>query len=236
MDHGSERGPVPAGARPVLVGLLGSVPGQVPIGSRSVRRCIVVHAADNSHAVDLPGQAGEVLADMVAGDVGGQGAKGAFDIAARLGFEVERVEMTQSSPGEDHDTAARLAESGRSCRPTPRRTLREGEVGGQAQAEGSGAEKVTTTGECSGRTPAAWSMIHGSSCRARPVTVLIRGVFHNRAPEISGNFGGKGRRPGGCGGLPFESRRLHGLCPTTLRLSHEERTRFSVAGRVVFTP
>ena len=89
-----------------------------------------MHASDDGHPVYLPGEIREVFTDVVAGNRSRQGSKRALDLAAGIGLQVKSVDMAQSPPGEDHDTAARLAEPGRTCPPACTRLVREGQVGG----------------------------------------------------------------------------------------------------------
>ncbi len=52
-----------------------------------------------------------MLADMVARDGGGNGAEGALDVAACSRLQIEGVDVAESPPGENYDTAAGLAET-----------------------------------------------------------------------------------------------------------------------------
>tara|TARA_B100000579_G_C22600403_1_gene742415 strand:+ start:518 stop:817 length:300 start_codon:yes stop_codon:yes gene_type:complete len=85
--------------------------GEVPVGCGAMRGSIVVHAPDQGHAMNLFGEQGQVLADMVARDGRGNRSEGTLDVAARIRLEIKAVNMAQATPGKDDDTALSLAES-----------------------------------------------------------------------------------------------------------------------------
>ena len=65
----------------------------------------MVHAPDQGHAMNLFGEQGQVLADMVARDGCRNRSEGTLDIAARIWLEIKAVNMAQATPGKDDDTA-----------------------------------------------------------------------------------------------------------------------------------
>ncbi len=78
-----------------------------------MRGSIVVHAADQGHAMNLLGEQGQVLADMVTRDGCGNRSEGTLDVTARIWLEVKAVNMAQATPRKDDYTALGLAESAR---------------------------------------------------------------------------------------------------------------------------
>jgi len=78
-----------------------------------MRGRIVVHAANESHPVHLPGQPGQMLTDVVTRNRGGDGIESALDAAPRLGLEVKSVDVAQPAPREHHDATAGLTKTAR---------------------------------------------------------------------------------------------------------------------------
>ena len=85
--------------------------GEVPVSCGAMRGSIVVHTPDQGHAMNLFGEQGQVLADMVARDGCRNRTEGTLDITASIRLEIKAVDMTQATPGKDDDTALSLTES-----------------------------------------------------------------------------------------------------------------------------
>ena len=149
----------------------------------------MVHAADEGHPVDLLGEQGQMFADVVARDGRGNGPEGALDITAGSGFEVEGVDVAQSSPGEDHDAATGPAEALYTWSYGGSGGLGQGEVTGQAQAQRARAEEVAT----GWRTGNAWSggseSAHGAfSAGGHGTHQHALEESHSMGRQISGKF------------------------------------------------
>ena len=78
-----------------------------------MRGSIVVHAADQGHAMNLLGEQGQMLADMITRDGCGNRPECTLDVTARIRLEIKAVNMAKATPRKDDDTALGLTESAR---------------------------------------------------------------------------------------------------------------------------
>ena len=109
-----------------------------------MRGSIMVHAADQGHTMNLLGEKGQVLADVVARDGSGNGSKGALDVTARIWFEIKSVNMAEATPGKNDDAAAGPAEATCFLWCEGTGLPRERKISWQTHPQGSGAKKIPT--------------------------------------------------------------------------------------------
>jgi hypothetical protein len=121
--------------------------GEEEVSGGGVIDVAVRHGADDGKLVGVAGEEGEVLADIDAGDAGGDGFEEASDFGGGFGLEVPGILVGGAAPHEEEDAGLGASEGGAEVGVGGGAALEELGEREPEEAEAAGAEDIAAGGD-----------------------------------------------------------------------------------------